>query len=166
MRRTRCASSVIQWRSSSPRAVISPRTAASWWTPSIGAKLEHAELVNEAARLRLAPIDGMRAELAAALVLGTPCPVCGSLDHPELCELQGERVTREQEEDADAEAAAAGERTETIGAKLGAAVERVNDLTARLQAAGFVVAADQTSLAADAKTLAAMPVVEECVSTR
>jgi len=121
----------------------------------IGAKLEHAELVNEAARLRLARIDGMRAELAAALVLGTPCPVCGSLDHPELCELQGERVTREQEEDADAEAAAAGERAETIGAKLGAAVERVNDLTARLQAAGFAVAADQTSLAADAKTLAA-----------
>ncbi|MGH3255615.1 MAG: AAA family ATPase [Streptosporangiaceae bacterium] len=121
----------------------------------INAKLEHAELVNEAARLRMARIDGMRAELAAALVDGTPCPVCGSLDHPELCELQGERVTREQEEAADAEAAAAGERAETTGAKLGAAVERVTDLTARLQAADFTVAADLPTVDADARRLAA-----------
>ena len=121
----------------------------------ITAKIEHAGLMNEAARLRMARIDGMRAELAAVLVDGTPCPVCGSLDHPELCEIQGERVTREQEEAADAEAADAGERAETIGAKLGAALERVTDLTARLQAAGFTVAADQASLAADARRLAA-----------
>ncbi len=121
----------------------------------ITAKIEHAGLMNEAARLRLARIDGMRAELAAALVNGTPCPVCGSLEHPELCEIQGERVTREQEEAADAEAADAGERAETIGAKLGAALERVTDLTARLQAAGFTVAADQASLEADARRLAA-----------
>ena len=121
----------------------------------ITAKIEHAGLMNEAARLRMARIDGMRAELAAALVNGTPCPVCGSLDHPELCEIQGERVTREQEEAADAEAADAGERAETIGAKLGAALERVTDLTARLQAAGFTVAADQASLEADARRLAA-----------
>ena len=121
----------------------------------IAAKLEHADLMNEVARLRMARIDGMRAELAAALVDGTPCPVCGSLDHPELCELQGERVTREQEEAADAEAADAGERAETIGARLGAAVERVTDLSARLEGAGFTVAADQASLKADANRLAA-----------
>ena len=121
----------------------------------ITAKLDHAGLVNEAARLRMARIDGMRAELAAALVDGTPCPVCGSLDHPELCELQGERVTREQEEAADAEAAAAGERAETIGAKLGAAVERVTDLSARLEGAGFTIAADVPSVEADARRLAA-----------
>jgi DNA repair protein SbcC/Rad50 len=119
------------------------------------AKFEHIDLREEALRLRAARIDGMRAELAAALVDGTPCPVCGSLDHPDLCELKGERVTREQEEDADAEAAAAGERAETIGTKLGAALERVTDLTARLQTAGFEVAADQASLQADASRLAA-----------
>ena len=33
-RPTRCVSSAIRWRSSSPRAVTSPRTAASWWRPS------------------------------------------------------------------------------------------------------------------------------------
>ena len=106
------------------------------------AKMEYLERFEEASRLRRARIDGMRAELAATLVDGAPCPVCGSLDHPELCELQGERVTREQEEAADAEAAAASDRAETIGARLGAADERVADLSARLEGAGFTVAAD------------------------
>ena len=121
----------------------------------IAAKIEHAELVNDAALLRMARIDGMRAELAAALVDGAPCPVCGSLDHPELCELAGQRVTREQEEAADAEAAAAGERAETIGARLGAADVRVADLSARLEGAGFAVAADLPTLSAEAGRLAA-----------
>jgi DNA repair protein SbcC/Rad50 len=121
----------------------------------VDAKLEMAELVTEAARLRLARIDGMRAELAATLVDGAPCPVCGSLDHPELCELRGERVTREQEEAADAMAAAAAERAETIGARLGAADERVADLSARLGEAGFAVAVDFLSLQVEAARLEA-----------
>ena len=121
----------------------------------IAAKIEHAELLGEAARLRMARIDGMRAELAAALVDGAPCPVCGSLDHPELCELQGERVTREQEEVADAEAVAASERAETIGAKLGAADGRVAALSARLEEAGFTVAADLPSLRHETRRLTA-----------
>ena len=103
------------------------RQERAWST----AKLEAAELIMRAARLREDRIDGMRAELAATLVNGAPCPVCGSLDHPELCELQGERVTREQEEAADAEAAAATERAESTGTRLGAADERVNVLSAR-----------------------------------
>jgi DNA repair protein SbcC/Rad50 len=134
----------------------------------VDAKLEAAELVASATRLREARIDGMRAELAATLVDGAPCPVCGSLDHPDLCELRGERVTREQEEAADAEAAAATEQAELIGAKLGAADERVNDLSARLREAGFAAAASlpqaevagleatARDLAARARTLAAV----------
>ncbi len=130
----------------------------------VDAKLEAAELVAETTRLREARIDGMRAELAATLVHGAPCPVCGSLDHPELCELRGERVTREQEEAADAEAAVAVERTEVIGAKLGAADERVGHLSARLEQAGFIAPMDRAEaarlvvtardLAAQARTLA------------
>jgi len=114
------------------------RQERAWST----AKLEAAKLIMRAARLREDRIDGMRAELAATLVNGAPCPVCGSLDHPELCELQGERVTREQEEAADAEAAAATERAESTGTRLGAADERVNVLSARLREAGFGEAAD------------------------
>ncbi len=121
----------------------------------LDAKLEHLELFDEATRIRRARIDGMRAELAATLVDGAPCPVCGSLDHPELCELRGERVTREQEEAADAEATTAAERAETTGAKLGAALERVTDLSERLESAGFTVAADPLTIEAEASLLSA-----------
>ena len=109
----------------------------------VDAKLEAAELVSAATRLREARIDGMRAELAATLVDGAPCPVCGSLEHPELCELRGERVTREQEDAADTEALVASEKSEMIGARLGAADERVTALSARLEQAGFTAAVDQ-----------------------
>ena len=137
-------------------ALVQARTdSAAHSQAYIAAKLEHAELVDEAARLRMARIDGMRAELAAALVDGAPCPVCGSLDHPELCELTGERVTREQEEAAVADAAEAADRAETIGARLGAADVRVADLSARLENAGFAVAIDLPSLRAGAGQLAA-----------
>jgi exonuclease SbcC len=118
------------------------------------ARLETSDLRDEASRLREARIDGMRAELAATLVDGAPCPVCGSLDHPELCELRGERVTREQEEAADAEAAAAADRAETAGAKLAAADILVADLTARLAGAGFDAPADLVTLEAEAARLA------------
>ena len=118
------------------------------------ARLETSDLRDQASRLREARIDGMRAELAATLVDGAPCPVCGSLDHPELCELRGERVTREQEEAADAEAAAAADRAEIFGAKLAAADILIGDLTDRLEAAGFTVPADLATLEAEAARLA------------
>jgi DNA repair protein SbcC/Rad50 len=117
------------------------------------ARLETSDLRDEASRLREARIDGMRAELAATLVDGTPCPVCGSLDHPELCELRGERVTREQEEAADAAASAAADRAEMIGAKLAAADILVADLTTRLEGAGFTAPADLATLEAEAARL-------------
>jgi DNA repair protein SbcC/Rad50 len=118
------------------------------------ARLETSDLRDQASRLREARIDGMRAELAATLVDGAPCPVCGSLDHPELCELRGERVTREQEEAAGAEAAAAADRAEIFGAKLAAADILIGDLTARLEAAGFIAPADLATLEAEATRLA------------
>ncbi len=118
------------------------------------ARLETSDLRDQASRLREARIDGMRAELAATLVDGAPCPVCGSLDHPELCELRGERVTREQEEAAGAEAAAAADRAEIFGAKLAAADILIGDLTARLEAAGFIAPADLATLEAEAARLA------------
>ena len=117
------------------------------------ARLATSERRDEASRLREARIDGMRAELAATLVDGAPCPVCGSLDHPELCELRGERVTREQEDAADAEAAAAADRAEMIGAKLAAADILVADLTARLKGGGFSAPADLATLEAEAARL-------------
>jgi len=120
----------------------------------VTARVKMADLIGEAARLRLARIDGMRAELAATLVDGAPCPVCGSLDHPELCELRGERVTREQEEAADNEVALATERAENIGARVAAADVLVSNLSARLEDAGFTAAEDLAALVAKAGELA------------
>jgi exonuclease SbcC len=119
------------------------------------ARLETSELRDNASRLREARIDGMRAELAATLVDGAPCPVCGSLDHPELCELRGERVTREQEEAADGEASAAADRAEMIGAKLAAADILIADLTSRLETGGFPAPGDLATLEGEAARLAA-----------
>ena len=118
------------------------------------ARLETSELRDRASRLREARIDGMRAELAATLADGAPCPVCGSLDHPELCELRGERVTREQEEAAGAASAEAADRAEVIGAQLAAADVQVTERTARLENEGFTAPADLPTLAAEAARLA------------
>jgi exonuclease SbcC len=118
------------------------------------ARMRTADLRDLALRLREARIDGMRAELAATLVDGAPCPVCGSLDHPELCELRGDRVTREQEEAADADAAVAADQAEMVGAKLAAADILVKDLTGRLQDAGVDIPADLAGLQVTAADLA------------
>jgi exonuclease SbcC len=135
-------------------ALVRARTDAGRHSEAyLSAKIETVDLLEEAYRLRTARFDGMRAELAATLVDGSPCPVCGSLDHPELCELRGERVTRDQEEAADAQAALATEKAEMIGAKLAAADVLVADLTVRLEDAGFTVAADLASLQAEAAGL-------------
>jgi exonuclease SbcC len=121
----------------------------------VNAKADYLDLYEEASRLRRERIDGMRAELAATLVDGAPCPVCGSLDHPELCELRGDRVTREQEEAADAEATRASERAESIAALVGIADSQIADLTSRLEAAGFTVTGDPFTLEAEASRLQA-----------
>jgi exonuclease SbcC len=137
-------------------ALVEARTEAGRRSEAyLAAKLEYIHLFEEASRLRRERIDNMRAELAATLTDGAPCPVCGSLDHPELCELRGDRVTREQEEAADAEAVQASERAETIGARLGIADAQVSDLSARLESMGFTVAGDLISLQAEAARLRA-----------
>ena len=115
-------------------------------------------LHEEANRLREARIDGMRAELAATLVDGAPCPVCGSLDHPDLCELRGERVTSEQEEQAGAAAESADKAAEAVGSKVTSAQTLITALMARLAETGFpaISAMQLTDLRDAAKRLESM----------
>jgi DNA repair protein SbcC/Rad50 len=94
---------------------------------------EHASDLREyALRLRGERIDGMIGELAARLTDDSPCPVCGSLDHPDPSELQGRRITHQEEERAFAEAEAAKDAVAKLDSELAIVVARMGDMTARL----------------------------------
>ena len=112
---------------------------------------EHAnDLREEAQRIRAERFDGMIAELAARLTDDTPCPVCGSLDHPDPSEIRARRVTHHEEEQAYAEAEAAKDAVAKLDSELAIAAARMGDLTARLIAADVTdpVFRDDAALAA------------------
>lgn len=89
-----------------------------------------------AADVRERRIDGMAAELAAALVIGTPCPVCGALEHPDPTELPAQRVSYAEEQAAVAAAEASRRIAESVGRAQAATATRVDELEARLGAGG------------------------------
>ena len=99
-------------------------------------------------RVRQMRIDGMRAELAKELVDGAPCPVCGSLDHPELCELPTDWVSREAEEGAYAAAGIAAEKADDAGREVVVVDTVIADLVKRLAEAGCQVPDNAVALAA------------------
>lgn len=93
-------------------------------TPRIGdleqrrlaAGQEALSLGVKAHELRTASINSMVARLASALEHDTPCPVCGSLAHPDLSELLDEGVSADDEE----RARQAAERAQQVVAELDA----------------------------------------------
>jgi DNA repair protein SbcC/Rad50 len=103
----------------------------------------------EADRLHRARIDGMSAELAANLFDGFPCPVCGSLDHPDPVEPTFEPVSRDQEEAANAAAEAAALAADKAGQQVAAANAVIDDLRKRLAEAGFAPATAQNAAATE-----------------
>ncbi|NIH87269.1 AAA family ATPase [Amycolatopsis granulosa] len=73
----------------------------------------HQEARERFLELRRWRLDGMAAELAARLTSGSPCPVCGSSDHPAPAIAAPEAVSPEQEHAAE-EAEARAERQRKV----------------------------------------------------
>jgi len=90
-----------------------------------------------ALQVREARIDGMRAELAATMTDGTPCPVCGSLEHPDPVEPTFEPVSRDTEDSANALAQRAAADADKVGRQVAAADGAIGELAQRLAQAGF-----------------------------
>ena len=96
------------------------------------AREQAVALQERAQEVREARFDAMVFELAATLVRGEPCFVCGSLEHPDPSEVQGRRVGREDEELARHEADAAAKAASVLTAELAAVQATLTGLAARL----------------------------------
>jgi exonuclease SbcC len=121
-------------------ARASVRELTDRWT---AARETAVALKEQAVALRAARFDALVGELALKLDDGTPCPVCGALEHPEPAELPGRRVTAEQERAANEAADQAREGADRLRDALAEAQAHVQELTGRLAAALPDVDADR-----------------------
>ena len=119
----------------------------------------------EALRVRGARIDGMRAELAAEMTDGSPCPVCGSFDHPDPVDAASfPPVSRGAEDTAFALASDAAQAADQAGSRVAAVDAVLSDLTRRLTDAGFALPAGLAE-ARDGSTLGTGTLSTGTVST-
>jgi exonuclease SbcC len=103
----------------------------------LAAREKAVETRTTALTVREARIDGMRAELAATMTDGSPCPVCGSLDHPDPVEPTFEPVSRDTEDAANALADQATAKADKAGQDVAAADGRIGEVAQRLRQEGF-----------------------------
>lgn len=101
-------------------------------TPRVVAARERLLAAQEAAiELRQRRLDGMAAELAAALSDGVACPVCGSVDHP-FAAVAGAKVTPEEVEVAEETLSAARDALGELERRVTARLERIATLEEHL----------------------------------
>ena len=98
----------------------------------LAARERAVALQERAQQVREARFDAMVYELAATLVRGEPCFVCGSLEHPDPSEVQGERVGRDDEDVARGAADSAAGEVSARQAELAAVEATLTGLDARL----------------------------------
>ena len=102
-----------------------------------------------ALRVREARIDGMRAELAAQMTDGSPCPVCGSLEHPDPVDSASFPPVRSDAEDAAFRLAGdAVQAADEAGSRVAAVEAVIGDLVSRLAHAGIACSVDSADAAA------------------
>jgi DNA repair protein SbcC/Rad50 len=117
--------------------------------------------------LRDARFEAMVGELAALLVDGDPCLVCGGRDHPEPAEVQGAPVGREQEQAAQQEAERLAAVAQDLGVRVSAAEATCAALAARTgeveeaALAARAAALEQQADALDTQAASAAPAAAE-----
>ena len=102
------------------------------------ARETHVSLREKEGELREARLVTMVAELADRLVPDAPCEVCGSTDHPDPYEGDGDGVTRDDEDRARLQAEQAGRVVADLEAQLAAATATAQGHRARLVAVGVL----------------------------
>ena len=106
------------------------------------AREEAVAAQSAALRVREARIDGMRAELAAQMTDGSPCPVCGSLEHPDPVDSSSfPPVSRDEEDAAFRLASDATQAADEAGSRVAAVDAVLSDLVQRLADVGFAFSA-------------------------
>ncbi|MBD7920271.1 SMC family ATPase [Cellulomonas sp. Sa3CUA2] len=106
--------------------------------------------VTAEAALRTARVAGLAGELAAGLVDGDACPVCGACEHPAPASVGADHVTAEQVQAAEQVRAAAEAALAAAGARAARLAERVDGLAARTGDHDATTAADALRTAQDA----------------
>jgi len=131
---------LVRGRAARDRAAEEHRLAAA----------EALALTRQYERIRKERIEGMSGELARNLVDGSPCPVCGSPDHPEPSEMSASWVSPDAEKQADLQAGKAAGNAEKASQQVAAADALLGDLRGRLAEAGASVPDDLVALTASA----------------
>jgi exonuclease SbcC len=112
------------------------------WAAHLTAREEAVAAREAAFRVREARIDGMRAELAAQMTDGSPCPVCGSLDHPDPVDSSSfPPVSRDAEDAAARLVTEATQAADEAGSRVAAVDAVLSDLVQRLAGAGLTLPA-------------------------
>ncbi|OHV34745.1 MULTISPECIES: AAA family ATPase [Pseudofrankia] len=100
-----------------------------------------------AAELRQQRFDAITAELAAALADDAPCPVCGSLAHPDPAEVRADHVNKDDERAADEDASRREAAARDAQGRVAGLTGQVRTLRATLLRAPEALRADEPAAA-------------------